>query len=108
MWTSSRGERKSLQTIPLCGQNFRSDCVRDAHSNQADACSCVHRAKEELFLGCLRSHVVAAILFNQWVDDQTAIKTTQNDRARRHRRLPLLDHQAFALLTRHWHPSLLL
>ncbi|HKP00322.1 MAG TPA: hypothetical protein VJU02_01695 [Nitrospiraceae bacterium] len=54
------------------------------------------RLQATLPLGRLGSHVVTAILFDQWINDQTAIETAQDDRARRHRRLPLLDHQAFA------------
>jgi hypothetical protein len=57
-----------------------------------------------LSLGSLRSHVVAAIQLDQWVNDQAAIQTTKNDRTGRHRWLPLLNHQPFAFLTRHGVP----
>ncbi len=55
-------------------------------------------------LGRLRSHVVVAIQLDQWVNDQTAIQTTKNDGTGRHRRLALLNHQAFAFLTGHGVP----
>jgi hypothetical protein len=40
--------------------------------------------------------VVAAILFDQRINDQAAIETAQNNRAGRRGRLALLDHQSFA------------
>jgi hypothetical protein len=97
MWTSSRGERKNLQTIPFCGPSFRSDRARDIHSNQADRFhSLVADRNGTPLLDRLGSHVVAAILLDQGINDQTTIETAKNNGTGRDRRLTLLDHQAFA------------
>jgi hypothetical protein len=50
--------------------------------------------------------VVVAILLNQGINDQAAIETAKNDRTGRYGRLALVNHQAFAFYTGHWHPSL--
>jgi hypothetical protein len=45
--------------------------------------------------------MVAAILLDQGINDQSTIETAQNNGTRRDRRLTLLDHQAFAFQTSH-------
>ena len=105
MWTSSRGERKTLQTIPFCGLSFRSDRARDIHSNQADRFyGLVADRNAAPLLGRLGSHVVAAILLDQGIDDQTTIETAQNNGTGRDGWLTLLNHQAFAFQTSHGAP----
>jgi hypothetical protein len=105
MWTSSRGERKNLQTTLFCGLSFRSDRARDIHSNHADQSrSLVADRNGTPLLGRLGSHVVTAILLDQGINDQSTIETTQNNGTRRDRRLTLLDHQAFAFQTSHGVP----
>jgi len=96
MWTSSRGERKNRQTTPFCGLSFRSDHARDIHSNHADRSRCLEADWNGTpLLGRLGSHVVAAILLDQGINDQPTIETAQNNSAGRDRWLTLLDHQAF-------------
>jgi hypothetical protein len=48
-----------------------------------------------------RPHTVAAILLNQRINEQAAVDAAMNDRVGRQFRLPLFDHQSFALLTGH-------
>ena len=97
MWTSSRGERKNLQTTPFCGLSFRSDRARDIHSNHADRSRSLGVDWNETpLLGRLGSHVVAPILLDQGINDQSTIETAQNNGTGRDRWLTLLDHQAFA------------
>lgn len=93
MWTSSHGERKNRQTTLFCGLSFRSDRARDIHSNHADQShSLVDDRNRTLLLSRLGSHVVAAILLDQGINDQPTIETAQNNSTRRDRWLTLLDH----------------
>ena len=46
-------------------------------------------------------HAVETVLLYQRIDHQTAIDTAMDNRAGREIRLPLLNHQSFAFLTRH-------
>lgn len=48
--------------------------------------------------------MIAPILLDQWIDNQSAIETTQDDGAGRDRGLAFLDHQAFAFSTGHGTP----
>jgi hypothetical protein len=50
--------------------------------------------------------MIEAVLQHQWVEDQPAIDTATDNQAWRQFRLPLLDHQTFALLTSHGFSSL--
>jgi len=45
--------------------------------------------------------MVATILLDQWVDEQTAIETAKDNGTGRYRRLAFGNHQAFAFLTGH-------
>jgi len=45
--------------------------------------------------------MVATILLDQWVDEQTAIETAKDNGTGRYCRLAFLDHQALAFLTGH-------
>ena len=56
-------------------------------------------------LGRLRSHMIAAILLHQGINDQATVEAAQNDRTQRNRRLPFLNHQSFAFSTCHGIPS---
>ncbi len=48
--------------------------------------------------------MVAAILLDQWVDEQTAIETAKDNGTGRYRRLAFLNHQTLAFLTGHRAP----
>ncbi len=100
---AAASEQPVRSYLPL-GRVF--DLTTHATSNpseQIDPPTCVGPMSAR-FLSRLRPHMVATILLDQWVDEQTAIETAKDNGTGRYRRLAFLNHQTLAFLTGHRAP----